>query len=90
MKALRSLMDQLKSKLDAAVMILYSIEGDKISVLAGVSKNIISKVPSAVAFAKQLSDKAGGRDDMAQGGGPVPPDLESRLAQIKPMIEHQS
>ncbi len=87
MKALRGLMDQLKSKFQSAVIILYAIEADKITVIAGVSKSILDRVPTAAVFAKQLCDKAGGRDDMAQGGGEVPADLDKRLAQIKPMIE---
>lgn len=87
MKALRSLMDQLKSKLDSAVILLYAVDNGKLSVIAGVSKQLLGRVPKAAEFAKQLCDKAGGRDDMAQGGGPLPGDLDKRLAAIRQMIQ---
>lgn len=86
MKSMRDLLDQLKTKLTPAVIILYAIDGDKISVICGISKDIVNKMPSAVSFVRLLCGKGGGREDMAQGGGPLPDDLDKRLAQIKPMM----
>ncbi|MFO3149785.1 DHHA1 domain-containing protein, partial [Legionella pneumophila serogroup 1] len=54
---------------------------------AGVSKNIIGKTPSAAQLVRHLCGKGGGRDDMAQGGGDVPEDLNSKIKEIKEMIE---
>jgi alanyl-tRNA synthetase len=72
--------------MDHAVIILYSITDEKMSVVAGISSSILGKVPTAGQFVQQLCGKGGGRNDMAQGGGPVPADFESRLAQIPQMI----
>jgi alanyl-tRNA synthetase len=83
---LRTTLDQLKSKLDSAVIVLFVVNQDKMSVVAGVSKNIIEKAPTAASLVKHLCGKGGGRDDMAQGGGAVPPNLEEKITQIKEMI----
>lgn len=85
-QGMRAMLDQLKSRLDAAVIVLYSIDNDKISVIAGVSKGILGKAPSAANLVRHLCGKGGGRDDMAQGGGPLPIDLSDKIAQIKSML----
>lgn len=82
----RVILDQLKSSLNDAVIVLYSIDSGKINVIAGVSKSVLGKVPPAAAYVKQLCGKGGGRDDMAQGGGPVPDDLDEKLAHLSTMI----
>jgi alanyl-tRNA synthetase len=86
-QALRTLLDQLKSSLESAVIVLYTIASDKMNVVTGVSKSILGKVPSAADLVRHLCGKGGGRDDMAQGGGQVPSDLPEKLAQIKSMID---
>ncbi len=88
-QTLRTTLDQLKSRLDQVVIILYAIEADKMQVIAGVSKSIVGQVPNAGTLVKHLCGKGGGRDDMAQGGGVVPADLDSRLLQIKAWIEER-
>lgn len=85
-QGLRTLLDQLRSSLDRAVIILYSIAQEKMNVIVGVSPSILGQVPSAGQFVQHLCGKGGGRNDMAQGGGPVPTDLKSRLAQIPQMF----
>lgn len=84
---LRATLDQLKSGMDSAVIVLYVVEQDKMNVIAGVSKNIIGKTPSAATLVKHLCGKGGGRDDMAQGGGAVPADLDAKVNQIKELIQ---
>ncbi|MCH9137458.1 alanine--tRNA ligase [Legionella pneumophila serogroup 1] len=86
-QTMRHTMDQLKSRIDSAVIILFTIEQNKMNVIAGVSKNIIGKTPSAAQLVRHLCGKGGGRDDMAQGGGNVPEDLNSKIKEIKEMIE---
>ena len=83
---LRALLDQLKSSLESAVIVLVSISDAKMNVVAGVSKNILGQVPSAAMLVKHLCGKGGGREDMAQGGGAVPDDLEHKLLDITSMI----
>ncbi|HAT8888710.1 TPA: alanine--tRNA ligase [Legionella pneumophila subsp. pneumophila] len=86
-QTMRHTMDQLKSRIDSAVIILFTIEQNKMNVIAGVSKNIIGKTPSAAQLVRHLCGKGGGRDDMAQGGGNVPEDLNSKIKEIREMIE---
>jgi alanyl-tRNA synthetase len=88
-KTLRATLDQLKTSLEKGVIVLYSVDGPKISVIAGVSKDILGQVPSAPEYVKALCGKGGGREDMAQGGGQAPDDLSERIKAIEVMIaEH--
>lgn len=85
-QALRTTLDQLKSRLESAVIVLFTVDNEKMNVIAGVSKNILAKAPSAAVLVKHLCGKGGGRDDMAQGGGTVPADLAEKINEIKKMI----
>ncbi|HAU1620388.1 TPA: alanine--tRNA ligase [Legionella pneumophila] len=87
-QTMRHTMDQLKSRIDSGVIILFTVEQNKMNVIAGVSKNIIGKAPSAAQLVRHLCGKGGGRDDMAQGGGVVPEDLNGKIKEIKEMIEN--
>ncbi|KTD57712.1 alanine--tRNA ligase [Legionella shakespearei] len=87
-QTMRTTLDQLKSRLDSAVIVLFAIDQNKMSVISGVSKNIIGKAPSAATLVKHLCGKGGGRDDMAQGGGVAPDDLEDKIREIRMMIEN--
>ncbi|HBI21849.1 MAG TPA: alanine--tRNA ligase, partial [Legionella sp.] len=68
-QGLRAMLDQLKSTLESAVMVLFAVSQDKLSVVVGVSKSLHGRVPTAAALVRHLCGKGGGRDDMAQGGG---------------------
>lgn len=85
-EGLRHLLDQLKSSLDHAVIVLYGVRDERIAVVAGVSRSLLGKVPPAAAFVKQICGKGGGREDMAQGGGPVPVDLDLRVAGVPTLL----
>ncbi len=86
---LRITLDQLKSRIENAVIVLIATEKDKMNVVAGVSKSLLGRIPSAAVLVKHLCGKGGGRDDMAQGGGRVPEDLDEKISQIEAMIvEH--
>jgi alanyl-tRNA synthetase len=86
-QTLRTTLDQLKSSLDSAVIVLFAVDGNKMNVIAGVSKNILGKAPTAAMLVRHLCGKGGGRDDMAQGGGEVPADLADKIKQIKIMVQ---
>jgi len=87
MGELRKILDQLKSALTDAVIVLFAIHGDKINVIAGVSPALLDRgVPDAATLVRLLCGKGGGRDDMAQGGGELPEDLSNKLEQIKAMV----
>ena len=87
---MRTTMDQLKSRLDSAVIVLFAVDQEKMNVIAGVSKNILGKAPTAAELVRHLCGKGGGRDDMAQGGGAVPDNLEDKIKEIKGMLEDMS
>lgn len=70
--SLRNMVDQLKQKLDKAVVVLAGIEDQKIRLIAGVTKNCTDKFKAGDLVkhvAEQVGGKGGGRPDMAQGGG---------------------
>ena len=84
-QGLRAMLDQLKSNLDNAVYVLYAISAGKINVVAGVSKSLKGCI-SAVELVKCLCGKGGGREDMAQGGGELPVDLDERIVKLQESI----
>lgn len=85
--AMRTSMDQLKSTLESAVIVLFAKDQEKINVIAGISKNLAGRVPPAPAFVKHLCGKGGGRDDMAQGGGPLPADLDAKIREMRDWLK---
>jgi len=82
---LRETVDQLKNKLGTAALVLASVEGDKVTLIAGVTKDITDRIKAGdlVNFvAQQVGGKGGGRPDMAQAGGNDPAKLEPALASV--------
>ncbi|MEM9397260.1 MAG: DHHA1 domain-containing protein, partial [Pseudomonadota bacterium] len=70
--SLRGLCDQCKDKLGTAVILLAAVDGEKITLIAGVTKDLTDRVKAGDLireFAGRLGGKGGGRPDMAQGGG---------------------
>ena len=85
-KRLRVVLDHLRSSIANSVIILYSVSEKNLSIVVGVSKNLVGRLPSAGVLVKQICGNGGGRDDMAQGGGEVPIDLEQRIAKVQAML----
>jgi alanyl-tRNA synthetase len=83
---LRQILDQLKNKLGSAVIVLVSVDGPRLNVVAGVTKDCMNLAPGAKQLVVAICGRGGGREDMAQGGGEVPSDLDARLAQVRTMI----
>jgi alanyl-tRNA synthetase len=91
-KALRDTVDQLKNKLGTCVILLASSEGDKVSLVAGVSKDAIDKVKAGELVnmvALQVGGKGGGRPDMAMAGGSDVAAIPAALDSAKPWIEEK-
>ena len=79
---LRTLMDQLKDKLRSGIVLLGSASGAKVSLIAGVTPDLIAKVKAGelVNFAaSQVGGKGGGKPEMAQAGGTQPENLPAAL-----------
>jgi len=88
-KDLRDIADKLKDKLGSAVVVLAAVSGDKVSLVAGVTKDLTGKYQAGKILnhvAQQVGGKGGGRPDMAQGGGTQPENIESALASVKDLI----
>lgn len=89
-KALREAVDQLKNKLGSAAIVLTSVKDDKITIIAGVTKDITDKIRAGDLVehvASQVGGKGGGRPDMAQGGGNEPQNLAAALASVADWIK---
>lgn len=81
-KGLRTLLDELKNKLASSVILLATVNDDKVSLIAGVSADLTGKVHAGQLVgwaANQLGGKGGGRPDMAQAGGSHPEELPAVL-----------
>ena len=88
-KDLRDIADKLKDKLGSAVVVLAAVSGDKVSLVAGVTKDLTDKYQAGKILnhvAQQVGGKGGGRPDMAQGGGTQPENIELALASVKDLI----
>jgi len=71
-EALRQLVDSLRQKLASGVVVLAQIDDGKVALIAGVTKDLTSKVNAGKVIqtlAKQLGGRGGGRPDLAEGGG---------------------
>jgi alanyl-tRNA synthetase len=86
---LREIMDALKAKLKTAAIVLASVQGDKVSLIAGVTADSIGKVKAGdlVNFvAQQVGGKGGGKPEMAMAGGTDPSKLGAALNGVKDWI----
>jgi alanyl-tRNA synthetase len=85
-KALREAVDRLKDKLQSAAVVLGAVQPDgRVSLIAGVTKDVLGKVPAGELVnhvALQVGGKGGGRPDMAQAGGTNPAGLDAALASV--------
>ncbi len=89
-KTLRDLVDQLKDKLGNAAVVLSTTQGEKITLIAGVSKNQTDRIKAGElvnSVALQVGGKGGGRADMAQAGGNDLAALEGALKSVPTWVE---
>lgn len=88
-KSLRDTVDQLKNKLGKAVVVLAAVQDDKISLIAGVTKDETAQFKAGDVLkhvAAQVGGKGGGRPDMAQGGGTDVAALPAALASVESWV----
>lgn len=81
--SLRNTMDQLKNKLGSAVIMLASNDDGKVTLLAGVTKDLIGKAKAGDAVkecAPYVDGRGGGKPEMAQAGGQKPEGITEALA----------
>jgi alanyl-tRNA synthetase len=81
-KSLRDTLDQLKNKLGSAVILLAAVNGEKVNLIAGVTKDLTDRCRAGDLVklaAEQVGGKGGGRPDMAQAGGSDPSGVPKAL-----------
>ncbi|MEP6559095.1 MAG: DHHA1 domain-containing protein, partial [Burkholderiales bacterium] len=85
-KVLRDTMDKLKDKLKTAAIVLASVEGGRVQLAAGVTKDSMGKLKAGelVNFvANQVGGKGGGKPDLAMAGGTDPAGLTAALESVR-------
>ncbi len=92
-KALRETMDKLKDKLKSAAIVLSVISDGKVSLIAGVTADLTSKIKAGELVnhvATQVGGKGGGRPDMAQAGGTDPTNLTQALESVHDWVAQRA
>ncbi|WP_455821097.1 alanine--tRNA ligase [Pseudomonas cerasi] len=88
-KMLRIMVDDLKNQLGSAVIVLATVADGKVSLIAGVTKDLTDRVKAGELvgeLAQQVGGKGGGRPDMAQAGGTEPQALPAALAGVEAWV----
>ena len=91
-KGLREIVDQLKNKLGSAAVVLATVSDDKVSLVAGVTKDWTDRIaagPLANHVAQQVGGRGGGRPDMAQAGGSDPAHLDVAIDSVVEWVRVQ-
>jgi alanyl-tRNA synthetase len=91
-KSLRDAVDQLKQKLGSSVVVLATVEGGKVVLVAGVSADLMSRIKAGDivgAVASQVGGRGGGRADFAQAGGTQPENLAAALAGVEALVKNR-
>ena len=89
-KSLRDSVDQLKNKLGTSVIVLATVSDDKVSMVAGVSKDLTGKIKAGQLvnmIAEQVGGKGGGRPDMAMAGGTESSALPEALESVETWVK---
>ncbi len=91
-KALRETLDKLKDKLKSAAIVLSAVADGKVTLIAGVTDDLTSRVKAGELVnhvARQVGGKGGGRSDMAQAGGNDPEALPAALRSVRSWVEQR-
>ena len=91
-KSLRTTLDDLKNRLQSAVLLLAVVNDDKVSLIAGVTADLTAKVKAGElvnVVAQQVGGKGGGRPDMAQAGGTDVAALPGALKSVQAWLEER-
>jgi alanyl-tRNA synthetase len=89
-EGLRQLVDSLRQKLGSGVVALGMVEGEKVALIVGVTKDLMGKVHAGKlikALAEMVGGSGGGRPDLAEAGGKDTAGLKSALGTVPGMVE---
>lgn len=94
MDNLRGMVDELKNKLGSAVIVLGAVDGEKVNLVAGVTKDLMDQGIHAGKIIKEVATRCGGggggRPDMAQAGGKDPSKLQEALDAVAEFVKSQA
>ena len=88
-KTLRDTLDKLKDKLGSAAIVLATVDGDKVQLAAGVTRDAVGRVKAGELVshvARQVGGKGGGKPDMAMAGGTDAKALPAALASVQAWV----
>lgn len=91
-KSLRTMVDQLKTKLGSAVIALAVVQEGKVTIVAGITKDKVDTIKAgelANMLAAQVGGKGGGRPDLAEAGGNQPEHLDTAIASVYAWVEER-
>lgn len=91
-KALASMIEFLKSKLNHAVIVLGAKSKEAACLAVGVTSELHAKIKAGDLvkyLAPHIDGQGGGRPDIAQAGGKLPEKLVSTLALIEPWVNEK-
>ena len=91
-KSIRTLMDDIKSKLPDSVIVLIGDKDDQLALAASVAKSVTAKVKAGDIIrhlASELGGKGGGKPDYAQGGAPKSANTSAVVSALPAWIETQ-
>lgn len=91
-KGLRAMADQAKEQLQSAIIVLASIHNGRISLVAGVTPDLVKQIKAGDLLgmvAAQVNGKGGGRPDMAMGGGTAVDDLPAALDSVHDWVNQR-
>jgi alanyl-tRNA synthetase len=89
--ALRELADRLKEKLKSGIVVLGSVNGPKVFLIVGVTKDLTKRFHAGNVIkqiASMVGGSGGGRPDMAQAGGTKPEKLDAALEEAYKVIKN--
>jgi alanyl-tRNA synthetase len=87
---MRTLVDQLREKLGSGVVVLGSTSNGNVSLIVGVTKDLISRIQAGKVIgpvAQKVGGKGGGRPDLAEAGGKDPAALDAALGEAYGVVE---
>ncbi|HET7132939.1 MAG TPA: alanine--tRNA ligase, partial [Gammaproteobacteria bacterium] len=90
-KSLRDTADQLKDKLASGVVVLAAVDGDKVSLVASITKDLTAKLKAGDIIkpvAELVGGRGGGRPDFAQAGGNRPENVDQALALVPGLVSN--
>ncbi|MDA1300547.1 MAG: alanine--tRNA ligase [Proteobacteria bacterium] len=89
-KSLPDALDRLKNKLGSGVVVLATVNGERVGLIAGVTQDLTDRISAAELVnhvAAQVGGKGGGRPDMAQAGGSDVAALPAALDSVRAFVE---